>query len=97
MNIQATLSQLQSRRDRRRNIIRAYENEIAYAKCVRNERRNSGFFYGDVSDHIMDMRGVLKALVKDQKLDKKLYSLSLEVASQDRFFEMIRVGIGEFE
>lgn len=92
----SVLPKLQSRIDRRRNCIRDYEVAIRGTKLYIVDRRNTGYFYGDLSEHLGELRAELAALVADQKLDKKLYGMALMVAGQDRFFEMIRGSIGEF-
>lgn len=77
---QAMLSQLQSRIDKRRNHITYIEQLIADDKAVVKQLRADGDHEGAKGFHqlfVVEAKRDLAEVVREQKLDKRLYGIAL--------------------
>lgn len=86
------LSALQSRIDKRRNEIRSTEALIADDKAFIQSQRAEGHLasaQGYREFVLKPTKASLVSLVKEQKLDKKLYLMALNVEREDRFYDMM--------
>lgn len=85
---------LQSRISRRRNFIRREEDVLAALKQQRRNIRLAASLMGieidmdGINEEIDDLRGELRMLSDDQRLDKKLKSVITEQDTLRRFYDL---------
>lgn len=96
---QEMLSQLQSRIDNRRNHITYIEKVIAEDKAIVKYLRDQGDHGGAKGYHqvfVVEAKRDLAEVVKEQKLDKRLYGIALDRMADDRLWDAIEALPGSF-